>query len=285
MNASESMTSSEPAGSSRGVTTRKVVAIIALFLLAAVLGLWGWALFEGEVVICEVVRQALFLLVVGIAIYGLAARAFWGRWLALGIAIGALIQTLVFALFIGPWALMLIPLVLVFGVLIGLLLGRSMARHYDERPSPHNHWDLSRRPVRLLAWAVVLNISAVPMLLTYLASDGWWLTAERRVATIVVATLLTAAIVLVILQRSAGLLLLGLYGLATVLLAADALAGMLGPAPASLDRGGCTMTPREVIVASTVPALVAAVPGAITAVAALTAFARRIWRFLRDTGD
>jgi len=51
MNASESMTSSEPAGFGRGVAARKVIAIIALFLLAAVLGLWGWALFEGEVVI------------------------------------------------------------------------------------------------------------------------------------------------------------------------------------------------------------------------------------------
>jgi hypothetical protein len=133
----------------------------------------------------------------------------------------------------------------------------------------------------MLSWAVILNIGAAPMLLMYVGSDGWWMTAWRHAAVSVVVVLIAAAVALVILQRSAGLLLLGLCGLMTVLLAGDAFAGVMSAALADMYQGGCTLTPREAIIASTVPAILAAVPGAVAAVVALAMFAPGIARFLR----
>jgi hypothetical protein len=121
--------------------------------------------------------------------------------------------------------------------------------------------------VRLLSWAVVLNIATSPMLLCYGCSDGVGLSMAARTAAIATSALVSLSIVLVVLQRSAGLLLMLIAGVATTLVALDA-----------VPRVAAGLHRWELISATTA---VAAFPaGVLGTVAALAVFARPIVRYL-----
>src|SRR5204862_420592 len=77
--------------------------------------------------------------------------------------------------------------------------------------------------MRLLSCAVILNIAAAPMLLSFACLDGLGLTGAHRAVALLVAATLAAGVALVIAQRSLGLLLLMLGGLGTVGLSASVL--------------------------------------------------------------
>jgi hypothetical protein len=264
---------------SRGTTARLTAAICVLLLLLAWAG--GWVLLDLSIGWTHAVRPLICFVGLGLATYGLIRRAFWGRWVVLGLSIGGLLHGALLAPFLGPWWFLVVaPYVVLFGSLLLLLAGRSIRARFEGREALRHRWDLSRRPVRLLGWTVVLNVAALPMLLFYSGSTGWWMDGFRRAAGLATLVLLALALALVVMQKTAGLLLFGVVGLAMVWIAGDAIHGALSPAPPELARGGCIMTPREAALAGSLPAIAALLPGAVAAVAAVAAFAGRIRAFL-----
>lgn len=275
-----------PARDESSFTVRRCAAAVLLLVMAA--GIVLSLVLTHDIqqpaldLLLDRATHLLLLASVLVVAVGLFVRAFWARWAACGLSIGGLVQTAVMYPIGGSfWFIICAP---VAATLIGILVllgGTRMGDRFERAPSSRNRWNLSIREVRVLSWALVLNIGAVPMLAFYLGSDAPWIGPGRRLLTAALLALLVAALVLVVLQRTAGLLLLGISGLLMIGLAADAALGALRPYPPELDIPGCSLTPRQALLLGSLPAMAASVPGGVAAVAALAAFRQRLADFLR----
>ena len=282
---SQASPSTATCGTCAGVGIRRVLACLILtgfgllHLYSAVGGMTrGWA------AVCAVVFGLGDL----VAVYALWRRYFWARWLGQGIAVvGALNCAALGLLWVSQSAFSPTDAEVIFyGVqgaafvaLFALLTGRKLAAGYDFNASPRNRWDLSEAPVRLLRWALVLNIAAWPMLFKYIGSGAAG--CGTRMLCIALSVTLFGALVLVTLQRTIGLLLLAASGIGTIVVAADAAAGlsaMLQPQPFTC---GFAYGLRMQAIADTAMIGAAFIPGAIAAVAVFAVFVGPMVRFLR----
>ncbi len=268
---------------------RRIAASVILVLFAVLHGYTAHAaLSSGSSAfywlgICSVVFAAGY----GVATLALWRGWFWARWLGLGIGVVGLLNCLTFAWLSHSGALAAFGSELTwaglqgvgFAALLALLSGRRMVEAYDESPSPRNHWRYDVRSMRILRWAVVLNIAVLPMLLKHVGNSAFWLSCGSRSVAALTAIALLAGLVLVVMQRTAGLLLLGLGGLSTIYLAGASscgLAAMLSGGPWSGSSLGYQLALLDTALIST-----AFLPGALAALAAVAAFAGPITRYLR----
>jgi len=265
---------------------RRLLVTLILASFAALHAHAAWRWLDGWLAICSTVFAAGYLF----ATWALWRGYFWARWFVQGIAVvGALncaalawlwAAKEVFPATAEIWAIGIQGAA--FVALFALLAGRRMVAHYDRRPSPHNRWELDAGSVRLLRAALVVNFAALPMLLMYLGSEGHWVTSATRWLTGAALIVLTAALVLLILQRTAGLLLLGLAGIGTVWIAIGAAAGIDAMLATSFDgMCGHAVGQHHLRLMNTAMVASAVFPGALAAVAAVVAFAAPMFRFLR----
>ncbi|MCA9667912.1 MAG: hypothetical protein KC503_20080 [Myxococcales bacterium] len=209
-------------------------------------------------------------------------RAFWARWLTQGIAVVGLLNCAAFFALLGadqifvsmPW--LIGGQAIGFVALLALTAGRSMRTEFDEKPSPHNRWRFDSKAVKLLRVAVVLNFAALPMIFKYIGS------AHCPLSVGALTVLLGVALGLVILQRTAGILLLAVSGVLTAMLALSAggtLMQMLTHRPEFMCGTGAWRYSIELVERAMMSS--GFVPGALAAIAALAVFAAPMARFLR----
>jgi hypothetical protein len=271
------------------ILRRLVISVIlAVFAVLHAHGAWRWL--DGWPAVCSTVFAGGYLF----AIWTLWRGYFWARWFVQGIAVVGALNCAAVAWLWGAWKVAPSSEEVwaigiqggAFVALLILLAGRSMAARFDRQPSPHNRWDLDAGPVRLLRVALVVNFAALPMLLLYLGNQGGWVTPTTRWVTGAVLLVLTAALALLILQRTAGLLLLGLAGVGTIWIAAGAATGIDAMLATSM-RGWCgyAVGQHHFQLINTAMVASAVLPGALAAVAALVAFVAPMIRFLRGTAS
>ncbi len=249
------------------VQLRRSLAILGLFAFAC---MWGYETPRqtGWMILCG----AVFALGDALCAFALLRGWFWARWAGLGIGLVGTLNVIVwFAMDRGA---MYVPAMMLQGVafpsLLLLLCGRRMAACYDEKPSPHNHWRFTAWPVRLLSWAVVLNIATAPMLLLHACVDPA-MPLSRRLFVIGAGVLTTFSVAQVIGQRSVGLLLMCAAGLATMAIGYHSLPGLFGCA--------CGEDRYQMMVEMTAVTVFPA--GMLGAFASMVAFARPMLRFVR----
>jgi hypothetical protein len=212
------------------------------------------------------------------------ARLFWARWYVQGIGLAGLLNCLGLAA-LAPlvphtgWEAASVAIQAgAFVALLASMAGRRMSEAYDLRPSRFNHWDLTSLHVRALRWALVLSVAALPMVLRYAGTDAPWIGPGARAMAALVTVALAASIVLVLLQRSLGLLLLLVSGLGVIWLAQDA-ASALGAVDV---QDPCLAQHRlRWLLAETAMIGAAVIPGALMALTAFAVFLRPMIRFLR----
>jgi hypothetical protein len=236
------------------------LAILAVGQAAAAITIPGWWRLCGSI------------FVLGIAGCGVAiARdVFWARRFALSIALVGLSDSIVFAVLFrhASWvAWDTLPLLAGDMLVLLPLLGPKAHEHYDLRPSRYNRWQLDRLAVRTLSRATILTMAAVPRLLLYVGSEADWMTPGRRAMALLATLLMTLAAVLLIAQRSAGLLALVFGGALTLGVAFDA---------AILLARTCSCAPSV----QTTMAIAAFVPGSLAALTAFVLFVPAMIRLL-----
>jgi hypothetical protein len=217
------------------------------------------------------------------AIVFLWARFFWARWYVQGIGLAGLLNCVGLA-FLAPhvphtgWEAASVAIQAgAFLVLLTSMAGRRMSEAFDHRSSRFNHWDLTSLHVRALRWALVLSVAALPMTLRYAGTDAPWIGPGARAVAALVTVALAGAIVLVVLQRSLGLLLLLASGLGVIWLAQDAATPLR-----ALAQDPC-LAQQQVrwLLADTAMIGAAVIPGALMALTAFAVFLRPMIRFLR----
>lgn len=209
-------------------------------------------------------------------------RAFWARWLTQGIAVVGLLNCGAFFVLWQAGKLAGAAPVLIgaqaagFVALLALTAGRSMRGAFDEKPSAHNRWRYDSGAVKALRLAVVLNFAALPMLFKYIGS------AANPTLVATACGVLAIALALVILQRTAGILMLAVAGVMTAyvaFVAGGALMHMMSFDP----RGVCGFAFARHSYRMVETAMMSAgfVPGAVAALAALAVFTAPMARFVR----
>ena len=249
---------------------RRALAIVGLVGFAC---MWGNQLrFEtGWMIPCA----AVFSLGDALCALALWRGWFWARWFGLGIGLVGTMNIVVWVALDPGWSSapeMRVQAV-AFPSLFLLLLGRRMADRYERKPSPHNHWQLTSWRARLLSLAVVLNIATAPMLLLHgcVANQA---PTSLRLVSIAIALITALGVVLVIAQRSMGLLLMCCGGVLTAALGACALPALLATS--------CGLSSTQTIVDMT--AIAAFPAGVMGAFAATLAFGGAAFRFIRRPG-
>lgn len=220
------------------------------------------------------------------AAVSLWARFFWARWYVQGIGLAGLLNCVGLAI-LAPhvphtgWEAASVAIqACAFVVLLVLMAGRRMSEAYDLRSSRFNHWDLTSLHVRALRWALVLSVAALPMMLRYTGTDAPWIRPGVQIVAALVTVMLAATIVLVLLQRSLGLLLLLICGAGIIWLAQDA-ASTLGELTRSFEEPCLAQHKLRWLLADTAMIGAAVIPGALMALTAFALFLRPMIRFLR----
>lgn len=249
------------------VQIRRGLAVLGCLAFAAMWG-WGALLQSGWMVLCA----ATFALGDALCALALWRGWFWARWFGLGIG---LVGTLQMCVWFGMNPQMIHrPEMLLQGIafpsMLVLLAGRAMRAHYEGNGSPRNAWRFSAASVRLLAWAVVLNIATAPMLLLHACIDPA-MALEVRLGVIAVGLCVVAGVVAVIRQRAVGLFLMPLGGVGTMVIGLHAL-------PTLQAAVACGDMHQQLVDLSAVAAFPAGVIGAL---ASALAFARPVLHFVR----
>lgn len=268
-----------------GMLARKILASLGLLGFA---GLHGWAMLHWGTG-WDRVTSGVFSAGDLLAVVALWAGWFWARWYVQGIGVVGLLNCAALGLmarhvyWIGGEAVWIGIQAAAFLGLLVLMSGRSMRAAYDAKPSPLNTWNMARWEVRALRWALVLGVATLPMLFRYIGTSAHWMGDGERALTVATTLLLAGAVGLLLVQRSAGLLLMVLAGAGTAYLAVDAARGLVAQLQAPPPPNLCGFAYGEHLRMLVDTAMVGAalVPGAVAAVAVFAVFLRPMLRFLR----
>lgn len=199
-----------------------------------------------------------------VAFLGVAAGAFWGRWVATGIGWSGAMSILAVGQADDPW-----PVVIwagIHGLVILALAGRAMAEQFELRPEWREKWKLDDAAVKKIGGAVTSVASSLPLILARLLyrPEGMGLLA---------AIAAVAGIALLLRGRTAGVFAAATAGV-VVLLTGPVLMPITGANLALAD-----LAPAVVMAQSP---QVSWLVGAVLLVP-LVLFARPIVRYLRST--
>lgn len=206
--------------------------------------------------------------------FGLVARRYWARMMALGIAVAALTQIVSGGAVLAAtgWQPLSLESALVqLALNIALLLsmsGSAMRSAFEE--SSASPWRFDAALARLARVAVIAGIAAVPMLLSMAAAAVYAAEAPRIVAVVGAASMFLSHLFL-IRGRAAGLLLLGAASLTSA-------AGVVGTL-ATLD-GNPALAGQDWYFPCTVVDAVSALAGTVLGAALFVAFLPRLFRYL-----
>ncbi len=248
------------------VTVRRRVATATMGLYALVEGLGAYQT-HGWMRAAYVLFGAA--LVVGTV--GLHRRKLWARWLGLGTSLVGLANVGVAAHFFHANLEMML-FALLPSTLLLTLVGKAMAKDFIDSEPIGSVWRLDDKRLSLVSLGIVMSVASVGILLIYGAAH-----APLRATAMSLALALSVSAALVAAGRSAGLLIMLAAGICIAGVGLDAADMALSP----------TFSMRELLSTHTQRywssfAAVILVPGAIAGVAAFSALAVPMMRYLRD---
>jgi hypothetical protein len=248
-------------------SARRWIAVATLAVYAG-LELYNAVVAEGWYSFCF----AVFTAGIGVATLGVARRAFWARWMALGIAATGLLSTLPFVTR-PSWALVLF--LMLPATLLVTLLGRRMAAHFSSGMPPL--WQSGDWRVRALALAIMAAVPTAAGLLVHAGAHAWWIDPSERVVAVAAAALFAGGALAALMQRTVGLLVMFASGCAALGLATESFFRLARP-----HFGACGFYRLAFDRALIEMTLTTFVPGAVAALAVTVLFAPAMGRFFRD---
>jgi len=161
-------------------------------------------------------RYAGLIATLGISVgAGLIRGAFWARWAAMAFAVSSILggglNSLHWRGERNETAWLAAMGVIGGAVLLSELARGEVAAHFA-RKSQHALWSSRDRVIRVTRWAAIANFAAAPMLVLY--ALGQPMAPSTVTFALVLAPLLALGSVLVVMRRTAGIVLLSLGGVA-----------------------------------------------------------------------
>lgn len=184
---------------------------LAAFASTRVIGCWpfAWDALPDA-------RYAAFLTIMGVTVsIGLVRSAFWARWAALAFCAGSALGGTLNSIHMRgqrdetAW---LAAIGVIGGATICSQLLRPSVREQFARNAQHAVWASRDRLVRSARWAAISNFAAAPMLLLY--AFGQPVAQQTAISALVLAPVLMIGSALIVTRRAAGVVILGVGGLA-----------------------------------------------------------------------